>query len=620
MRSKNFYLYFSLFCIHVFIALVAFLHFRLHPFHQAFCNVGDGLKNTFTLISYVKEPITSDGILKFNSFCYPFGEYVYYTDNTPLFSIPFRWFCLHIYDASAYTLIVFNMFVIGNILLCGLLLFRIFRQLLDEYLFSYIMAIILPWTNVQVLRIWHGHYSLSFSSLVLLAIWLLMLWHKYRYEFKKQVGVGIAMIILSILSFLAHGYYLAIITLFIAAMLFFYGLLNRKEKYGKLTLLASFIYPLLAVGFTMLLLFVTDKYLAGRRDIANGYDNLYQKTRFFALYSHYNFQKIFFPIYYDVDTTDPDRAAYLGNVGLYAVFIIAIIMLVNKRFRSNIVQVQKGFFKDPLKASILLGSLVMLSISLGEVYTTADAYDEHGFRFINILNPFFYIHFYTKRVEQFRCLERFLWPFFFAFYIWIMYTIVTLYKQGGKRLKIWIVIGVLCLGGAELDDFVVALQHKTEHDNYLSKDNIPNAAPGHLNPRNYQAILPIPYYFVGSEDYDITVDDDNDWGTFTFELQLNTGLPLMSCKMSRTPVPVNKMLIEFVAYDSLSKELKTKLNHKPILVAVNKRLLTDMSGPNIPHNGNAAKLYTGCLQFTDRHHLQPVDSANGVIYYNYYPE
>ena len=619
MKSKSFYLWFSFISIHVFIAFVAFLHFRLDPFHQTFCNTGDGLKNNFTLISYVKEPITIDGIFKFNAFSYPFGDYVYYTDNTPLFSIPFRWVCLHIHDFSSYTLIAFYIFVISNILVSGILLYKIFNHFLDRHFLSYIMAIILPWANVQVLRVWHGHYSLSFSSLSLLAICLVMLWHKYRYQLSRQIVIAISMILLAILSFLAHGYYLAIITLFIAAILFFYGLFNRREKFGKFTLCVSFIYPVFAFGFTMLLLFVTDKYLALRKDTANGYDNLYQKTRLYALYNHYNFQKIFFPFYYDLDTTDPDQAAYLGNVGLYAVLIILIIVVLNKRFRSTMIGIQKDFFKDPLKASILLGSLIMLSVSLGEVYRTAVSQNEYGYRILNIFNPLLYVHYFTNRVEQFRCLERFMWPFFFAFYIWVMYTIVAIYRQSERKVKIWIVVGILFLGGVELDDFVNTLQHRTDHENYLSAADVAKTTPGHLDPRNYQAILPIPYYFVGSENYDITLDDDNDWSTYTFRLQLNTGLPLMSCKMSRSPLSFNTTLIEFVAYDSLSKELKAKLTHKPILVAVKRSLLTDMSGTNIPHGENQLKLYNHALQFVDRHHLQPVDSAEGVFFYNYFP-
>ncbi len=622
MRTKNFYIYFSLLCINVFIAFVSFLSFRLDPFHQVFSNVGDGLKNSFTLVSYVKEPASPDGIFKYNTFSYPYGDYVYYTDNTPLFAIPYRWICLHVHDVSAYALVTFNILIILTIIISSFILYKIFRQLLDEHVFSYIMAIILPWTNTQVLRIWRGHYNLSFSFLILLAIWLMILWHKNKNVLKKQIGVGIAMVLLTIAGFLAHGYYLAILGMFITSMLFFYGLFSRRERYGKTSLIASAVYPILSLGLTMLLLLATDRYLPLRKETAHGYDDMFQKTRVLSLYNHYTFEKIFFPFYYDgADTTgNPDKAAYLGNIGLYALAIIVIIMLISKPFRLRIAGIQKIFFKSSLNAAILISSVIMLSVSMGEVYTTAYDFTEHGYKFVNIFNPFLYLHLVTNRVEQFRVIIRFVWPFYFGFYIWLLYTLVSVYRESGKKLKTAIIIAILFLGGSELIDFVVALQDKTNNENYLSAEHIKETVPGHLNPEKYQAILPIPYYFVGSEDFDITLDDDDDWSRYTYLLHLNTGLPLMSSKMSRTPPLMNKRLMEFVAYDSLDKDLKEKLNNKPILVAVNKRLLTDMSGGNVIHCKDRINLYTGCLQFAARHHLEPVDSANGVIFYDYFPK
>ena len=89
--------------------------------------------------------------------------------------------------------------------------------------------------------------------------------------------------------------------------------------------------------------------------------------------------------------------------------------------------------------------------------------------------------------------------------------------------------------------------------------------------------------------------------------------------MSRTPPIYSKYLFEFVAYDSLNNELRSRLNNKPILVAAKTSLLSDMSGYKVPSWGNSVNLYKNALQFIARHHLQAVDSADGVVFYNYYP-
>src|SRR4051812_36156537 len=140
MKNKKYY-YIALCVIHLAIAFIAFLKFRMHPADIVFSNDGDGLKNTYTLISYVKAPITPEGIWKYNQMSYPFGDYAFFTDNTPVFAVPFRMFCHYVWDISDYTIIIFNLVVILNIVACGLLLFFVLSYLLNESLFSFIASV-----------------------------------------------------------------------------------------------------------------------------------------------------------------------------------------------------------------------------------------------------------------------------------------------------------------------------------------------------------------------------------------------------------------------------------------------------------------------------------------------
>ncbi len=618
MKKSSFYLYLSLFCVHVLIAAIAFVHFRQHPGGVLFCDIGDGLKNLFTLTTYVKEPISAGGILKYDFFQYPFGDYVYYTDNTPLFSIPFRWICHHVYDLSAYTVIVLYCVVILNIIASGLLIYHILRKLTGENTISYLMAIILPWANMQILRIWAGHTAFSFSSLILLATWLMMLWHKHKDNRKKQVMVGVGMCLLSFLGFLAQGYYLAIITMFSCAMLFFYGVFYRKEKQGLFSMLAAPVVAVVSLCLVLVLLGITDGYLPLRPVSATGYDWMELKIRFTALFSRYLFQRVYFPISAGYISSEAELAGYLGNVGLYAFLVFGIAVVVSKKFREFMVRTQKDFFADPLKATILLGGLVLLFISFGEHYYTEEPYTK-GILFLNILNPFFYLHYFTKRVEQFRALERFIWPFFFVFNIWIVYTITAVYKEYNNKIKMLVIASILLFGGYETRDFVREMQAQTAHKNIFSADALSGITPPNVQFGRYQAILPIPYYSLGAEDYDLDMIDDEKWSNLTYRLSIKSGLPLMACKMSRTPAVYSRVLMGFVGFDSMDVRLKERLTNKPVLVAVCKRLLTDSSGKNIPHEGYAAAVYSNSLRFASRNHLQAIDSSDEVIYYEWYP-
>jgi len=489
MQIKWLYNYYTLFCIHVCIVLLAFTSFFRHPNISTLSDHGgDETKNYFTLNSYVKEPIGEDGILKYNHLSYPFGDYVYYTDNTPLFSVPFRWYCHHISDISNKAIPIFNLFIILNIILSGLLVFSILKYLLADNKIAFIMAIILPWTNVQVLRIMHGHFNLSLSSLFLLGIYLLILWHKNKDAKGKLITIGFAMFLLSMVSFFIHGYYIAILTTFIAAMLFTYGIWNFKQRIGKISIATVIIYPAITLVSALLIVSQTDKYLPLRKDIANGYDWMDQKALFTSLFSNYYFQHLYVPICNLKNPAAVEQAGYMGNVSLFAVLIIGIIAFLKKGFRSEIRAIQIDFFKDSLRASIFIGSLVMLFISFGEHYYTGNRIDNNGMEIFNILNPYYLIHKFTNRVEQFRCLGRFLWPFYFGFNIWVLYTIVVLYKRSEKNIRLFIILAMLFVGGFETVDFAqeihrrVRISHNYFNTTTLDSLTLINARQFYLSP------------------------------------------------------------------------------------------------------------------------------------------
>jgi hypothetical protein len=48
--------YLIILVVHILLAIIAFKNFRIHPQETIFCGSGDGLKNYFTLLSYVKWP------------------------------------------------------------------------------------------------------------------------------------------------------------------------------------------------------------------------------------------------------------------------------------------------------------------------------------------------------------------------------------------------------------------------------------------------------------------------------------------------------------------------------------------------------------------------------------
>ena len=59
----------------------------------------DGMRNYFAYHDYITQG-KSDNFFLFEKMNYPFGDYIFYTDNTPLIAVPLKWFSENIYDLS----------------------------------------------------------------------------------------------------------------------------------------------------------------------------------------------------------------------------------------------------------------------------------------------------------------------------------------------------------------------------------------------------------------------------------------------------------------------------------------------------------------------------------------
>jgi hypothetical protein len=605
--------YLIILVVHILLAIIAFKNFRIHPQETIFCGSGDGLKNYFTLLSYVKWP--DHNLFQYYAFNYPFGEYIFTTDNTPLFAIPFKWFCQHIIDLSDYTLPIYNTIIILNIVACGLLCFAVLRKVLKHDLIALMMSIVLAWTNLQMIRIWRGHFNLSLSSFIVLAILLTIVWMEQSGSRKKQYLTAIGMIVVNYLGFFAHGYYIAILGAFQAAVLFFFGLYKFKSNEGKFSIITAVVVPVVSLLLVYATMRATDGFYNLRSDLADGYDWMETKARFWGLVSHYDFHSLFFPFKSIKGSYETENMVYMGNVGLYTLLALIIACIASKPFREKIFSVQKAFFKTTPTAPLFFGCLLMLIISFGEHYYTEDL--NGGFLIYNFLNPLYLIHQFTDAVTQFRALGRFAWLFFWGFNIWMLYSLVAIFPTLSKQWKIGAVAALVFLGGAEVKDYVDTMQGRTSQKNPLSLEAYQELKSLKIDFSRYQAMLALPYYNVGISNMNYTLDDYEPTSVFSYQMALYTKLPLMNVKLSRTVLQQAQMLDTFLAYDYMSEEIEKRMNDKPILVFLNRDNANQLNLNNRPVAGD---IQTKALELPARHHLQPIDSLGSFVFYEWYPK
>ncbi|WP_118972658.1 hypothetical protein [Taibaiella koreensis] len=693
---RNRLAYGSIALFHFLMLCLVFPGHMFHPDEYMLTVAGDGLKNNYTLVSYVKEPIGPEGIFKYNSFSYPFGDYVYAADNTPLFAIPFRWFCHHIWDLSDHTVAFFNYFILVNILICGLLAFFIFRRLTGNALLSWLMALILPWTNFQLMRI-SGHYNLSLTSFCLTAIALFLWWQGAEGRTRKQAFIALLMSFFGFCGFLAHGYYFIIIPVFLAGMLFFSGLLKLRSRSGRIAMLSSVAMLALTAAMAWGTMKLTDGYFNQRQPYAMGYDWMEQKTNFSLLFTHYSFQRLFFPLWINKNADGIELMAYLGNTGLYTLALLFLISVFYRPFRLMIMESQKEFFRQPLTFGIFFSGLLLLSMSFGENYYPLEEglkltlpfripiefsvaegvpvlllcvvcgyavvrmlrpgsplhaplsetkgqkagkiatfylisavvlylmFGHYHVPYVrNYANPVTYLHKLTRMVEQFRSITRLAWPFYWTFYIWVIYTLAWVFRKVNRYARLFIVSSVLLLGGAEMIDYGARLHGSANDPSVFSEKEMAGFRSLRIPFDRYQAILPIPYYNAGSEDYSVTLNDIHEVSLFSFQLQYYSGLPLMSCKMSRTPPVFSRDFLMLVSRDSCSPALRARLNAKPVLLAVHRQYLRDSTQtaavPDSKTEPAKSEAYWQANQIVERNHLQPIDSLNGVYFYSWSPQ
>jgi hypothetical protein len=683
----------SLIVIHILLIFSVFERQIFDPFNSVLNGQFDGEKNNFTYLSYVKEEIGSEGIFKYNTFNYPYGEYVYSADNTPLLAIPLRWFCHNVYDISDYAMPLYNYFIIGNFLICALLSFSIFRRTISHQGLSWLAAVFLPWTNIQVLRFFVGHYNLSLSSILLAMILLCMLWVKVQ-SVKRYVVLLLAMVALIFCSFLLHGYYLAINLAFMSAFMFFYGIRRFKSPFGKRSIIASIALPLLTGGLVYLTMINTDGFLHLRDSRAGGYDWWELKANFSLLYTHYEYHNFFFPVWIDKKVTNNESQIYLGNIGLYLTFIFLIVALVNARLRYSLAGVQMIFLKQPLTGALLGSGFLLLSMSLGEyiriiddptrvtwpmrintpsfeilivtgggllicisvlqailkrrsvnafpesieaskkqtvlfyvcaaivVFFMVGRYTNLLQSYHNVTNPLLWLHTVTDLVEQFRALSRFLWPFYWVFYIWVFFTTAKLFVVTGKYFRNAIVVLIIVCGSTELMDTTRTMKPGLTWTNIGSARSMAELDDIRIDYKKYQAILPFPYYHVGSENGNLTIDDIDEWSRYTYRLALKSSLPLMSNKVSRTPPVFAQSLLNMITTGVPSPALKQRLTEKPILVAVARTISVERLEQVVPVADSAARpiafhAFREGMKFAQKKALPLVDSTRDAYFYEW---
>ena len=588
------------------VILIAWTFSHLFTNDFILANSIDGLKNYFTYLTYLEE---EGAVWLQNSMNYPFGEYIFYTDNTTIFSMVVKFINTHLFDVYPYRFIIFNSFFLGGLLLSTWFCWRILKELQIHFLLAIIASICLPWICPQILKNTVGHFNLSLSWLFLLTFYgLIRLYQTLPQHNQKTYWIAFGLTLLTFFSGLIHLYYLPIIGIMIGTFGLLWSIQERKQKTFALKILGIHtLIPALALILTLGLIKSVDTYYALRSSDVD-FNYIHFNFKIDALYSAYPFTSIPFPISTHLTLYS---YGYLGGFVLFGSMVLLIWWTI-RRFNT---QIWAAYFHTQNGRLVLLlfgTGLMVLIISIGNYAKMFN----NTLSFDNVFSPFYYLAAIFDQSKQFRVIARFSYPFFWVANFVIIFLISNLLRR--QKTKNWTIYLAIVLSGfmvLEMTDFIRHFKKikitNTLHSTHFDKDI--QTLSQQINQNDFDAILPIPFYIHGSEQMDYTFMPTPQWLNQTYQLSLSTKLPLVSSHLTRTALTQHLQILSLFEQQT-NTDFLNQLKGQKILVVYSE---AEKDWTAIPQNENAKRLWSNGRNFPNQYNLKEISQSNELLLYEW---
>jgi len=599
MQRKNWFVF--LLIVQCILLFIAFYDAFVHSGDYMFLNRADGFKNYHTFHAYLNQA-NSAGWWKFEQMNYPFGDYIFFTDNTPLLALIVKFFSRYIYDISAHGILIINWFCIFSVLLSTVLCWKILSKFIRHEWMIFLFSLCFVWLNPQLMRLAAGHYNLSFSWLILLTFWwLIRLVETPPNERKKRIRYSIYLFLTIVCGAFLHLYYAMLLSVIVGGFFLAWAFSKRKNRKSvALYLVWGTGIAAAALGAVLGIIRAIDGYYPIRKATPEGYDYGLWRLNFRALFTERDWNTIKFSLgtggYFDHES-----GVYFGGFCAFGITVLLLMFLLRSREWISLKSIFPKNKQTQILAFIAFAGLLSLSIAWGERH---HLFGSKHIVFYNIFNPFLYIGLVTDTVQQFRCLGRFSWVFYWSVSFGLLY-ILQHYWEEKKRWTRTLVIILTIFALIDTVD-VIGFQHRTHTPNILTNDQhlseVKDLAQ-YIQAADYQAILPLPFFHSGSEDYDYTIDPPEDFYRFSIQLSQVTALPCMGSRMSRTPPAHPKAFFSIFLDEKLDERLRRKLNDKPILTLVHKAYVTDTSWLSLQGKEPATSVVHSFSNTTKKHNM-----------------
>lgn len=512
----------------------------LSPNSYLFNPSGDGMKNYYTYAYYIQN---NEDNIEFEGMNYPYGESFMYTDCHPVEAYVLKVLSQYFPSIADYSIGIMNLAMILSIVLTSLVLYLLFNRLKINQTLAILAAIAITVLSPQLFRLTGGHYALSYSFFIPLIIYLLL---SLEHNFKQKYLLLLSTIIL--LAFFTHAY----IGMILFVLLFTYAIIGITLNFKNSTILYKYLKTLLAgfVPFVFFYCFVklTDSHIGRTTNPWGIFEN------------HADMASVFFPISGPLNSVKEmlfdnleqkwEGWSYIGIIAIIGL-ILYLISLVYKKFFLHRVRENK-FLKILFLSSILILCFATLLPFRKVMYEIVDS--------INL-------------IKQFRAIGRFAWVFFFIINIIAVYVInefITFLKGRNKGVFVilltLIVPIVIFIEGIEYHTAVSSeiTESKNLFDLNQTNNNFHEDC-SNINSDEYEAIIGLPFFYIGSENFGKTATQEIYKLSFLFSYHLN--LPMVNSYLTRTSIGESKKIMQLLSKGFYQKSIQADLkSDKPFLV------------------------------------------------------
>ncbi|MEO8146756.1 MAG: hypothetical protein ABI723_03910 [Bacteroidia bacterium] len=525
-----------------------------HPNKYLFTDSGDGLKAFYVFDYHVFNDTSGTNTQAVN---YPYGEVHVFSDGQTAIANSFRLIDPVFPKLKNYSIAFLNALMLFSYLFCFILIFLILNKLSVPDNLSIAGALAIGILSPQVFR-FLGHPSLSYCFMIPLTWYLQILFFEKE---NKWFYTTLIMLLLLVSPFI-HGYYILIGGLFIFLNWLIKILQLHNMKFFKATLPHIIVQFIIPVMFFQLYMKIFDHH-SGRS--TDPYGLLVFNANFSTVFvpNHPPFDKVF-QYFHPFQYQNWEGWAYIG---LPMLFIVAfsVFKIIRYLLRKNLRLIFKPALPEILQSAVWASVLILL-------YSFAYPFKWHAMFLLDLISA----------LKQFRALGRFAWVFYYIFSVYgvfVLYLVSRVLKQ--KNLKVTaysiqiLFFTVLLFEGFAYHKEVGPLVCKAT--NQFNKDllyeNYSKALKA-IDTKKYQAILPLPYYHIGSEAQTRVVPDSTMKSSMYFAF--HSKLPLIASSSARCSMTESRKLVQLLAPSFIKKEAMQDFKDKrPFLITYAKDPLDD---------------------------------------------